>query len=132
MILSRRSIFSGCSIAVAAVVPACSEPAPPKNPMGMDFRDTYGPRRQVVKDAKGNPPVIVGRANPSLAYMIEYPCTVRVVETDSNKEVARADARPGDIVAIEKARGVTLDGKVLSAGPLDPLVEYGIFLDRKP
>jgi hypothetical protein len=131
MILSRRSILTGCSAAVAAVVPACNEAAPPKNPMGMDFRDTYGPRPQVVKDAKGNLPVVSGRLNPSLAYMIEYQCTVRVLEIDSGKQIAQADAKPGNIVAMELAKGVSVDGKVIAAGPLDPLSEYGIFLDRK-
>ena len=131
MILSRRSIFTGCSVAVAAVVPACNEAPPPKNPMGMDFRDTYGPKPQVVKDVKGNPPVVSGRLNPSMAYMIEYPCTVRVLEMDSGREIARADVKPGNIVGIEKAKGVTVDGKVIGAGPLDGMSEYGIYLDRK-
>ena len=131
MILSRRSILSGCSVAVAAVVPACNEAPPPKNPMGMDFRDTYGPKPQVVKDVKGNLPVVSGRLNPSMAYMIDYKCTVRVLEIDSGKEIAKADAKPGDIVALEKVKGVSVDGKVIAAGPLDPLSEYGIFLDRK-
>jgi hypothetical protein len=128
MILSRRSIFSGCSIAIAVVSPACEKPQP-KNPMGMDFRDTYGPRPQVVKDQSGNLPVAKGK--PTLAYMIEYPCTVRVIEMDSQRVIVQAPAKAGDILAIEKKVGVSLDGHVIATGPLDETLEYGIFCNRK-
>ena len=128
MILSRRSIFAGCSIAAAIVAPGCEKPSS-KNPMDMDFRDTYGPKPQVVKDQKGNLPVAKGR--PTMAYMIEFPCTVRVMEIDSQKVVATSPAKAGDILSIEKKSGVLLDGKVITTGPMDPLMEYGIFCDRK-
>jgi hypothetical protein len=128
MILSRRSLFSGCSLAIAATIPACEQPQP-KNPIGMDFRDTYGPRPRVVKDQAGNLPIAKGK--PTLAYMIEFPCTVRVIELDTERPIAQAAAKPGQILSVEKKAGILLDGKVVAPGPLDETLEYGIFCDRK-
>jgi hypothetical protein len=128
MILSRRSIFAGCSIGVAVVAPGC-EQSQPKNPVGMDFRDTYGPRPRVVKDKAGNLPTAKGK--PTLAYMIEFPCTVRVIELESERLIAQAAAKPGQILSVEKKAGVLLDGKAVAPGALDETLEYGIFCDRK-
>jgi hypothetical protein len=128
MILSRRSIFSGAGLAIAMTLPACDSKPSRKNPMDMDFRDTYGPRQQVVKDQSGNLPVAKGK--PTFAYMIEFPCTVRVMEIDSKRIIATGAAKQGDILAIDKKNGVTLNNKSLANGPLEPLSEYGIFCDR--
>ena len=129
MILSRRSIFSGASLAIAMAMPACDTKPDRKNPMDMDFRDTYGPKPQVVKDQSGNLPV--AKSKPTFAYMVEFPCTVRVMEMDSKKIIASGNAKAGDLLAVDKKNGVSLDGKPLANGPLEPLMEYGIFCDRK-
>ena len=129
MILSRRSIFSGASLAIAMAMPACDTKPDRKNPMDMDFRDTYGPKPQVVKDQSGNLPV--AKSKPTFAYMVNYPCTVRVMEIESQRVIASGDAKAGDLLAINKKNGVTLGDKSLANGPLDATVEYGVFCDRK-
>ena len=76
--------------------------------------------------------VAVAEGTPPLAYQVAEACTVRVMDARTSKEVARADAVAGQIVAVETTKGVTLAGKSLSAAqPADHL--FTIFVDiRNP
>lgn len=101
----------------------------PHNPMGMDFRDTYGPKQPVIQDAKGHRPVAVGK--PPLAYMVDVQASVRIMNTATNEQLATAPVKAGTVVAVDKEEGIYVGEKIIRPGPLDADVKYGIYIDVK-
>ncbi len=100
-----------------------------KNPMGMTFRDTYGPSQEVIESPKGQPPVLVGKV--PLAYMVDFNCVVRVINVDAKTTLAAHDCKAGQIVSIDAADGVRVGDVKVKPGPLDAASRYGIFLEVK-
>ncbi|HSH92566.1 MAG TPA: hypothetical protein VK968_00300 [Roseimicrobium sp.] len=124
---THRWSFVGCLLVVTSV--ACEEK---KDPLGgMKFRDTYPPNqnRQVITDVKKLPPVVSGTL--PLAYMIDFACTVRVMDEDKKIPLAAADARAGQIVSVDAKSGVIIGTNKALAGPMDPTRIYGIYLEPK-
>ncbi len=101
-----------------------------RNPMGMDFRDTFGPRPPSFQDAQGRRPVVVGK--PNLAYMIDFPCTVRVVNLVTGQTLIDVKTLAGTVVAVDRQQGVYLGERILSPGPLDAESRFAIYLDLPP
>jgi hypothetical protein len=117
-------------ITLIAAVVAGAIGCKPKDPLdGMKFRDTFGRKQEVITDPNGQPPVAVGK--PTLAYMLDFACVVRVTDVETKKELASHDAKAGDIVVIDAANGIKVGDDRVKPGPLNADDRYGIFLDRR-
>lgn len=120
------------SILLLLAAPGCRDGRNPFAPKPkIPQSDPIPPTTQIVEETpipvvRQDRPVKVG-ALP-LVYLLEYPGEIRVVDATAGVVVIGTRAGGRTILAVDEKRGVTIAGKTIRPGPLDPTHEYQIFL----
>lgn len=75
-----------------------------------------------------SPELPVKSGSLPLAYLLEHPGEIRVIDATDGTVVASTLAGGRTILSVDAERGVAIAGKVIRAGPLDPGHTYEIYL----
>jgi hypothetical protein len=63
-----------------------------------------------------------------LVYLLEFPGELRIVDASASRVLYTARAGGRTIVSLDAEKGVTIGGRNVLRGPLDPRHEYEIYL----
>lgn len=97
--------------------PPKSDPIPPATQIVVEM-----PIR-VIEEPR---PVKVGTL--PLVYLLEHPGEVRVIDQTAGVVVVGTQAGGRTILSVTADRGVTIAGRTIRAGPLDPTHRYEVYL----
>ncbi len=63
-----------------------------------------------------------------LVYLLEHPGDLRVIDATSGVVIIGTRAGGRTILSVSQEKGVTIGGRTIRAGPLDPMHQYDIYL----
>jgi hypothetical protein len=111
-----------------AVTMGCHHDARPKEkPTSMPTLYGTGAQGPIAAEQKATP---VQEGEPPLAYRVESNVTIRIVDMNTNRDIAISPMKAGEFVAVTQDNGVVLGGERIVKGPLPEGHRYGIYVDQ--
>ncbi|HRK31759.1 MAG TPA: hypothetical protein PLD59_11825 [Tepidisphaeraceae bacterium] len=128
MCRSRRIILlcllaAACAGGCASLKQLFKKPPPESDPIPPSTQYVLQQPIRVITEER---PVKVGEL--PLVYLLEHPGEVRVVDATAGVIIIGTQAGGRTILSISADAGVTIAGRTIRAGPLDPTHRYEIYL----
>lgn len=128
-----RSIFA-CSLALAVALPAAGGCHLFRKKRKIPQSDPIPPSTQVAEEHVMRTPPVVDRPVKvgllPLAYLLEHPGELRVVDATAGRVLLTTMVGGRTILSLDPEEGITIGGRRVLPGRLDPAHQYEIYLDE--